>query len=251
MVNEKLKEWVKNKREEGVSDERIKESLRETGHDPSIVDELDDPFDQDRSDSDTDISDDDFKFVDDDEDEKEEEKDSKEEETEQEFETEKSRVKQVEDKVKNTSNSSSLKPSVPNLPKKKLGIAAVILVLLAGGFAVYNFLPENTTVANPIPSDSESESNSELASLDAQHSGCPDSGVRVEGVSASEGTTTADVLVTREEAMVVLIVMENGENIGFNSKSVSGEDQISVNAVGDEVELRPLGCQEKFSRRSY
>ena len=250
MANEKLKQWVKKKRKEGVSDERIKESLKETGHDPSIVDELDDPFDEDRSDSDTSISEDDFKFVDD-EDEKDEEKDTTEDETDEAFETEKSQVKKTEEKVKDSSKNSSFKPSVPKLPKKKIGILAGILLIIAGGFAVYNFLPENVGNVNPIPSDSESESNSGLASLDAQHPGCPDSGVRVESVSASEGTTTADVLVTREETMVVLIVKQGGENIGFNSKSVLGEDQISVNAVGDEVELRPLGCQEKFSRRSY
>jgi hypothetical protein len=41
---ERLKQWVKEKRESGISDERIKKSLEETGHDPSLVDEVDDPF---------------------------------------------------------------------------------------------------------------------------------------------------------------------------------------------------------------
>ncbi|MFB6147720.1 MAG: hypothetical protein ABEJ66_02440, partial [Candidatus Nanohaloarchaea archaeon] len=48
MVDEgKLEQWVRQKLDSGVDPERLKESLKDTGHDPSIVDDVRDPFQQD------------------------------------------------------------------------------------------------------------------------------------------------------------------------------------------------------------
>ncbi|PSH02538.1 MAG: hypothetical protein BRC26_00035, partial [Nanohaloarchaea archaeon QH_8_44_6] len=40
MSEEKIKKWIEKKLEKDVEPERIKESLRNTGHDPSLVDEV-------------------------------------------------------------------------------------------------------------------------------------------------------------------------------------------------------------------
>ncbi|MFB6216462.1 MAG: hypothetical protein ABEJ72_05790, partial [Candidatus Aenigmatarchaeota archaeon] len=45
MDEDRLKEWVEQKLEKGIDPERVKKSLEETGHDPSIVDRVQDPFD--------------------------------------------------------------------------------------------------------------------------------------------------------------------------------------------------------------
>ena len=42
--DDKLMQWVQKKLDQGVSEERIRKSLRNTGHDPSIVEKAKDPF---------------------------------------------------------------------------------------------------------------------------------------------------------------------------------------------------------------
>ncbi|MFB6208759.1 MAG: hypothetical protein ABEJ56_01325 [Candidatus Nanohaloarchaea archaeon] len=44
MSEEKIREWVEDKLDEGVDEERIKNSLENTGHDPSILEEVKAPF---------------------------------------------------------------------------------------------------------------------------------------------------------------------------------------------------------------
>lgn len=50
MADEKLRKWVERKLEKGVDEERLKNSLENTGKDPSIVDDVieerEDPFDE-------------------------------------------------------------------------------------------------------------------------------------------------------------------------------------------------------------
>lgn len=245
MVSETLKEWVKQKRKKGVSDKRIKKSLEKTGHDPSVVDELENPFEKDSStnkdsteadvpeDNDTDSGDssDPVEFSDELED--YEEKDSEEE----------------------SNNSGSLIPDfnfsnpLRNVSGKKLGVVSVLLLVLIGGAAVYSFMPSNLNSSNIL--GSSSTDLAELESLDTEHSGCPDSGVRVQTVSSSEGVTTANVIVSRNKANVVLEVKQNGETIGYSTDNIKGEARMTVDAVGDEVNFRPLGCTEKHSTESY
>lgn len=239
MVNEKLKEWVKNKREEGVSDERIKQSLKETGHDPSIVDELDDPFDQDRSDSDTDISGQDFSFED------PTQKNSSKDDDHPDTDNSERHLKEM---IGEKLDEFSINLEIPDISVRRIGFAFSLLFVLIGGIAIYSFVPSNF---NPLESTASGTNAQGLSELDSRYPGCPDSGVRVLSVSSTESSTTADVLVTREEAWVVLQVLSNGEITSYKAKKISGEDQITVDAVGDEVELRPLGCMDRSSRRSY
>lgn len=261
MVSENLKEWVKEKREAGVSDERIKESLEKTGHDPSIVDELDDPFEADKSDSEP--SEDLFNSSD----------ESSEEPQETTEENEKSVSDSEEElgkpdfnyssdaETEGSDSSRSLPsfslPSAPNISRKKAGAVLVLFIILAGVVAVYSVMSSDGAPNLDIPGetlDSNADSSDDLTrleQLDNTHSGCPDSGVRVQSVSGSEGVTTADVLVTNNEAWVVLEVKEGDETLSFSTKQMKGESEITVDAVGDQVTLRPLGCDSVYSSKDY
>ncbi|MFB6199706.1 MAG: hypothetical protein ABEJ83_02400 [Candidatus Nanohaloarchaea archaeon] len=53
MSQEKTREWIKEKMKEGVSEDRIREVLENTGRDPSLVDKVDNPF----ADGDVELSD--------------------------------------------------------------------------------------------------------------------------------------------------------------------------------------------------
>lgn len=284
MVSENLKEWIKEKREEGISDERIKKSLEKTGHDPSIVDELENPFEA--SESDTEPSED--LFQDSSEPEKGQVSPDSEsndptpaqEEENQDF----SSQSEIEDKNPAHEDSTGQEsqraefnnpsgkkekdsgfsipdlpspslPSIPSISRRKAGIVLLILLVFGGGFTAYRFIPSDFTVKAPnivLNSDVDSSTDMEkLADLDSKYSGCPDAGVRIQSVSSSERVTNAKVLVTRNEAWVVLEVMNNGELIGFSTEKMKEEGQITVDTVGDQVKLRPLGCEQFYSRKSY
>lgn len=250
MVSENLKEWIKEKREQGVSDERIKKSLEKTGHDPSIVDELDNPFDADNSDIEP--SEDLFNSEDQG---SNSVKPSNQEDGEEETASEKAEEKE-ESSVGLPNTPSFSLPSAPDFSRKKLGAVAVLLVLVVGGAGVYSFVYSGSGTGldfSNIPGSNLVTSNgiADLNRLDEKYSGCPDAGVRIKTVSGSDGVTTADVLVTRNEAQVVLEVIRDGEVIGFSSESLKGEASMTVDAVGDTVRLRPAGCKQFRSQTTY
>lgn len=269
MVSENLKDWIKQKREAGVSDERIKKSLEKTGHDPSVVDEIENPFDADSSA--TEPSEDLFESNDSGSQEKSDlanssRKSSSRENTERRHKqgTTDSRDKSgfgstSSSRTSASNNSGRSLPSLPSAPdvsKKTVGIIGVLVLLIAGGFGVYRFMPSdlNTDFDPNIVLNSDIDSSTsmtKLAQLDEKYSGCPNSGVRVQSVSSSDGVTTANVLVTRNEAWVVLEVMKDGGVVGFSTENMVGEAKIRVEAVGDQVRLRPLGCEKFSSERSY
>lgn len=291
MASEKLKKWIRQKQDEGISDERIKKSLEKTGYDPSIVDELNDPFDPDSS---TETAGEDL-FSSADQDSEDSSMGLSEENREE-------RVSEIADNLsdrnsdsgessfdrKSFSNDHSFSdkedsessfkhklpsfslPSKPDLPsfdrpgkpsvdlpspptvsRKQLAIVFTLLLVLGGGFTVYSLIPEDFNHELLFgPSIGSSTNLDTLRQLDTKFSGCPDAGVSLESISSSGGTTAADVLVT-DQAWVVLEVMENGRVIGFSTKQVDGESQMTVNEVGDEAQLRPLGCHTRYSRESY
>jgi len=68
MVEEKIRKWIEKKLEKDVKPERVKESLQNTGHDPSLVDEVtgnkpeEDPFQSDQETDTSDEEDEEFEF---------------------------------------------------------------------------------------------------------------------------------------------------------------------------------------------
>lgn len=229
MVDENLKEWIQKKMEEGVPEERIKKSLEETDHDPSVVDEVKNPF----TDSDVEVSENVFG----DEDVGKNVQNESEDNSSPEPSGQDSRVEEFVDRIGSVNFPSA------DLPLKHIGIVLLSLLVVSGAYLAYsNFAPESDTSGNSVE---------QLNSLDARYSGCPDTGVRINSVSTSNGQTTANVLVTRNEAHVVLEIRKNGDLVSYTSKSIEGEDTMSVGAVGDTAILRPAGCNNFQSERSY
>ena len=257
MVDESLKEWVRKKREAGVSDERIKKSLEDTGHDPSIVDELDNPFD---GDSDKEVSEDPFQSSDagaDAENVPETEDQESTDESPGNYFDSSSGSSSSGDSGSSGQESSIIEmpdfdfsvPDTGNVGKRKIAVFAAVLILVAGGYAVFS----SGVVYQDIfaPDQVSGDDSASLAELEASYSGCPNAGVRINSLSASNGQTTANVLVTRNEANVVLEIRQDGNLVGFTTDKVEGESQMSVEAVGDTAILRPLGCDDFSSERSY
>lgn len=291
MASEKLKKWVKQKREEGISEERIRKSLDKTGYDPSILDEIDDPFDGDKKDDKP--SEDLFNSSSD----KETGKSSSDEENKSSgvsFENDEAGTDKdwkqgfqpnkqdkessdqdkkdgVKDKIKDIDKSVSSfsfpdipsislpstpeppsfsKPSMPDIPKRKLGAVLVLIMLIAGGAAIYSFIPDDFNHELLFGSEVTSSNPQTLQTLDQKFAGCPDAGVSIQNISTSGGSTFVDSIVT-EEAWVVVQITQNGEMLGFSTQKVDGESQIKVNKIGNEAELRPLGCENRYSRQNY
>lgn len=269
MASEKLKEWIKSKRKEGVSDERIRKSLERTGHDPSVLDELDNPFGSDGSNKETSEEDNDdteasdkvsdssqqdsgeefeFKFSDQDSSDTESIEEDKTSSGSEEKSSQK--IKSKFESIKERFPSSPSRDHSLNVSSKKIVVGLLLLLIIAGGIATYSFIPDNFNLNSSGDEETELEPGS-LEQLDAQHSGCPDSALRVQSVSSSDGVTTANVRVSREEAQVALIVMQGDEVLEFATESILGESEMTVEALGDQVKLRPLGCKDRFSLRDY
>jgi len=226
---ERLREWVEGKLEEGVDEDRIKDSLRNTGHDPSIVDEVKSPFEEDPE-----VSEDVFQ-----------EDDSSEEaiaDSQDEEKVESAGYDERGDELKGGSsgldmpeiNISALSlPSIPLVP----AIAVLIIAVAVSG---YVFLPVSSALEGveltPGVFSGALESGDEKE-------GCPDVGVRISDISVAEGETVAEVLVTRGDAEVVLEIFGDGELLDSSSKRVEGKDTIKVAAIGDKVIFRPVGCE--------
>jgi len=264
MASEKLKEWIKDKRQKGISDERIRESLEKAGRDPDMLDEVDDPFD---SDKDRDVSEDLFSSSED----KVSKTESFDSSTSQE-ENGSNSAKENKDVEKTVSSSEtksaltrvgqrfsknkksevlSFKLFSNHVSSKQTGIFLFILLVLVIGIGTYSFTSDSIDTDLLVGSTVDSSTNLDrLQSLDEKHAGCPAGGVRIEDISTSEGSTNVDVLVT-QKAWVVVEIINKGKVIGFSTQNVEGNTVISVDKIGKEANLRPLGCESYKSRRSY
>lgn len=256
MVDEEnLREWVQQKLDAGVEPSRIKKSLEETGHDPAIVDEVQDPFDVDESDAGDSASGDELSM--------EEAGGGQEEESATGEEShaggggsgglnseigagsleggdeDSERAESPEGGDEGFSFPSLSMPDLPVWP------AAVVAVLLIG-FAGYVFVPWSSVGLSGLPSFSAPGVDipgKDGGKVDSQEGGgCPDVGVRINSASSSGGTTTAEVLVTKNRAEVVLEVYDSGQLVGSITRKVEGTTSITVDAVGDRVVFHPTGC---------
>lgn len=215
-----LKEWVEEKLDEGVDEERIKESLENTGHDPSIVDEVKSPFD------DAGVDQDPFQ-----EDQESKEDSSRSDSTDLDFTSQDSDTeesKERDDLRKRIGDRfSSLNRRIDLSERQYKAAAGLIGVFLVLGVG-FTFL-QSTGVLEPEKQ-------------------CV--GVKLYTLNVDSGTTTADVM-TVEKARVVLEIFDNGERVGRSSKIIEGDGTISVNAVGDKASFHGIKCREMVSERNY
>lgn len=237
MVEEKLKKWVKKKLEEGVEEQRIKESLKDTGHDPSIVDDVTDPF------KDSDVKPENAfegenkgsQPEDDGEVEESESNPETEEEMKQEI-SQESEKKQESSGMMETLSISKL-PSVNiQFSWKKLLASSFGVVLILG--AVFGLKMVSDGDVSPL-------SNGD------KFTGCTNQGVMIESVSAINGETEARVRVVRNKSKVVLKIKQSGETVGKSYDTFIGRKNMTVDAVGDEAVFHPVGCKRYIWRKSY
>jgi hypothetical protein len=224
VASEKIREWVQKKLEKGIDKHRIRESLKNTGHDPDIVDDVvndsevgDDPFQEDDGGDSESVPEEDNS-------ENSEEMDLEFDETSQEDENE-------------TDSKSSVIPSpdvqLPDIHVERktvavLGMAVLIAVGMAG---VFSYVDSSGV-------------------LEPQCSGDEGAGVKVYSVQKENGVTNAEVRVV-EDVDVVLEVFDSGEKVGQNVERMDGRGTISVNAIGNKVSFHEYGCDFPSVERNY
>lgn len=230
MEDENLKEWVEKKIDAGVSPEAIKESLENTGNDPSLVDEVISPFD-----SEPDIEKNAFeserKSQESNERDKEQ-KDTREEKVE--FTDLKDKIVQRFDfslpKVSYSFEVSSLKTS----RRFKLVLAAFLTVLI-GLSAIFYVSDSVLRELKYISGDVD----------------CSENGLRINSVRVEDERTISDVLLTGPESDIVLKVYTDGKVVGQKYDRFTGIKTIEVEAVGEKVFMHLRGCENRNSTYNY
>ncbi len=212
MSEDKIREWVEERLEDGIEPERIKKNLEKTGHDPSIVEDVRSPFAD--SEEEPDVDEEDFSFAVDEE--------------------EKEKVRELSQDTSGKTFSLPSLPSAPDIPFRYIGVVLLLAVLLGGGYVV--------TDGSPLSAGSGLIATVQEAA--SSGSGCPDIGVRIKSISTSSGSTTADVLVTNGPGRVVLEVYSDGVMTGSSQRRVGGEASMTVNAVGDRAVFYPAECSQ-------
>ncbi len=249
MVEEKLREWVEEKLDEGIDPERIEQSLRETGHDPSIVEEVKSPFD-----GETDVSRENLFEDSGPENGENREADhespggdmSRMEETPGRKEKKGSSVQESGDEAESSGREVLSPPSLspPSLPVTWKQVMVVVAVILVAGGSFYVY--DNYGFSVPAVPDFSAPSfdTKNLPVLGKNPVDCDEIGVRIMSASVSEGVTTANVRIVGD-TKVRLEVQESRELVGSTSKKVSGSDTLSVNTDGDRVILSSVRCPEE------
>ncbi len=244
MSEQNVREWVEEKLEAGVTEERLKKVMRNTGKDPSIVDEVTGSKENPFHDSEIRPKPDENVFEQEEAPEDDEGKDtersfsySQRDNDRDDGSSEENSLKERLSAVSGSPDVSLPKPSMPDADGKVL--VSVCLVLLFSGILFGHFTGTLYDVENSARSAA------------GMHDGCPDVGVLIESISASEGATTADVNVARGEARVVLEVFEGGEKLGETRKTVEGGRKMTVDAIGDRAVFRPVDCERYRSEKRY
>lgn len=236
MSNDKIRQWVQKKLEKGVDKKRIKKSLENTGHDPGLVEEVenssnvgDNPFQQEEGSSEVHETESEQTGS-------EPEQDEDTREMELDFD---STDTDNEDKKARGSDDSGLGISVPSVPSFSInrkvlatfGASLLIVVAMAGVFSYV----ETSGVLEP------------------QCSGDEGAGVKVYDVYTRDGETVAAVNAY-EEVNVVLEVFDSDERIGQTVEqfeSSGNRRNISVDAVGNRVSFHEYGCEDPSVERNY
>lgn len=274
MDEERLREWVEKKLDDGISEDRIRKSLRNTGHDPSIVDEVQDPFSSDKEEEGSlDLS----KETGEDQDTDNSEKDlDSTESTKQggkdagsgfDFSGESpdsghSSHENVDREDSGSKESFSLpRPSlsVPSIPLKAVAVFIGTAIAIGGYFlAPPGLVPEMSLnkVSTPdvkapevkapdlpdFSSDNEGI-NDESSGSEVKDAEC-DVGLRINSVSSDGGSTRAEIFVTRGTTDVVLEIYTGDSLEGSSTERIGGTGSLTVRATGDTAVLHPEGCEK-------
>lgn len=205
MDDEKLRNWVQEKLDEDVSAERIKRSLEETGHDPSVVDEVNDPFES------SDAS----------------EHDSVE----------------SPEQVSGVLRDFDFSVSTVLIPLLLVGVVALLVVptqvlglsgLSPGFMPGYLDLDARDVEFPGFGSDAFQPGENGKS--------CPDVGVRIVSVEVREGVTVR-AEVSRGSADVVMKLLREGEVVEKISRNLEGRGVFRFESTGNRVVFSPEGCE--------
>ncbi|MBC5792793.1 MAG: hypothetical protein H8Z69_02015 [Nanohaloarchaea archaeon] len=213
-MEDKIRAWIEKKLEEGVERDRIKNVLEEKDHDPSLVDEVQDPFDA----TDKEETEDFFGETEEPGNTVEQERSHDSQEKEESESIILNRLKDID-----FDTSRLVKP----------GAALLVVLLLVGGYAFVGQEAVNGLLSN-------------------EHlKGCRDVGVMVQDVSVENDQTVAQVEVVRNKSIAILEVWQDNKKLGESQATFIGEKEMIVDAVGNRVRFHPAECMRYVSERPY
>ncbi|WP_414836796.1 hypothetical protein [Candidatus Nanohalococcus occultus] len=241
MADEKLSKWVRKKLDEGVSKQRLRKVLENSGHDPSIVDEADSPFDA----SSNGKAENSFEP---DDSQNSEDQDGK-------IDLSGHEKKHERDDEDDESGLKNLKPSLPrpsfSMPKPKLPEISLskpeldfdfkvpwraLIVVFIIGVAFYG-------VTKAFNSPDSQVQTPESVEQQQEFDGCPDIGVRIVSASASAFEVKIDARVSRGPGTVIAELYNNDNLVAIQQDRFNGVKTFTFTGeTGDSVVLRPVGC---------
>ena len=253
--NLRLKNWVEKKLDSGVDPERVRESLKNTGRDPEIVDRVLKERSQDsveenkESVEESKPSSEPVKDTQPEEPENKEEKgidlspgqqkEEDREETSRKKETndKKSKPRKIEEIIVKREKNLEQSLNKAHIPVKPV-LALLVIGLVGGGYTVLgNTDIDEFGVGNPLSTTDwdEPRENCDL-----------DSGFLITAAEQTENGVEAEVRVTRNIEDVVLEVFEGEQRTGYTLSSFEGAETLEVDATGDRLRFRPQGCENRY-----
>jgi len=227
---DRVKKWVESKLGEGIEPDRLKKIMRKTGRDPSLVDEVQNPFsDTKKQEEEVETGENTVKDSKDDTKYRYAEKVEKEKQEKKEEEIEGKDGESVTEKIGNGLETlfEPFKQGVNRFEAfiswKRLGAGLIISIFgLTAPFIYSEYIDTHW--------DDPRE--------------CPDVGVAVDEAWVDDGSTFADVRITLGgPEQMVLEVFEDGERTGYSVEGFAGDNEMVVEGVeGDRVVFRPTGC---------
>lgn len=229
MQNEnQLNQWVKQKLEEGVEKQRLKKILREAGHDPNIVDEVDNPFSG--ADQQSDSAETGFHSSDQENSHRDSASESQRPDYKYTQSNEETAVAEDNDSgsILPSFSMPSLELSLPNVPFnwKHLGLIVLLVGLIAGGIYGFNSMNNSNTPDTITTGDQE----------------CPNVGVRIRNVTVEDSRSLVWVEVTNGEAQVILNSYQNNRRMDSITRTIGGNTLIEMESTGNRFEFYPKGC---------
>lgn len=261
--NLRLKNWVEKKLDSGVDPERVRESLKNTGRDPEIVDRVlkernepaknpeqeSEPESEPESKQESEIHTESSKKHSEHEKKEDkgidltpekEEKEEVQEKTTRE-ESSKSKPEKIEEVVLKREKKLEQSLNKAHIPVKPV-LVLLVIGLVGGGYTVLGNtdITEDLSVGNPLSTTDwdEPRENCDL-----------DSGFLITAAEQTENSVEAEVRVTRNSEDVVLEVFEGETRTGYTLTSLEGAETLEVDATGDRLRFRPQGCENRYDEQ--
>ena len=235
--DDKIEEWIQGKLDDGIEPERIKKSLENTGHDPSLVDDMQDPF----SGEDNDVEEPDFIESSEDHEETNATGINESEDVETSSTFENSDTEQKNDDNGSGFSLPEIKApdfSIPDFNWKKISVVVLtVLIASTGGLIVFTGVvsaPELSTLDDTARDVMNVGGSSQ----------CPNADTSIMSASISDGKTWMKVDVSGGSTDTVAEVFEGEELKASQQKTIKGVSVVIVDGVGTRATFKAVGCRE-------